>query len=214
MVKLVIFDFDGLLVDSQPLQYRAYNYIYTQYGYPLTLEDWHKWVHGSYNSVSWNEEHKIPIDGEKIRAEKKIYYSDLIQNELELKPGASYLINLLSGNFDLVVASASSVQTIKIVLEKFNLAHFFKAFFSDRDLKNKKPHPEIFLHLADQMRVGINECLVIEDSLAGLKAAKAAGMKCMVCPDLFCPLPVSKFLEADLIVSSLNEINLDMLHQL
>jgi len=214
MIKLIIFDLDGLLVDSQPLQYKTYNQVFSQYGHPLSRDDWEIWIQKSHSARSWIEDHGLSLDPEKIRAEKKEIFDRLIEEELELKEGAQELVELLSKNYPLGLASASRMESIESCLNKFNLTDKFQIIESDVGTDRPKPYPDIYLTVAEKMQQEPPQCLVIEDSLAGLKAAKSAGMKCVICPDTFCNTLVADIEEADLIVKVLDEITLKMIEAL
>jgi HAD superfamily hydrolase (TIGR01509 family) len=205
--KVIIFDLDGLLVDSQPIQYKAYNQVFTKYGFPLSILDWKNWVENSYSAKSWITKNQIPLAYEKVRSEKKEVYNELILSELELMPGAKSIVNELNNNFRLCIASASRLESIELILHKFNLRGKFETILSDKDLKRGKPHPDVFLKAAELMRVTPKECVVVEDSIAGLNAARAAGMKCVICPDKFTNTDIKQYEKADLIISSLENLS-------
>ncbi len=214
MIKTIIFDLDGLLVDSQPLQYKAYNQVFTKHGHPISKESWIKLVQCSSTIPEFMEKNEIPGDPEVIRDEKKAIYENIIKTELQLKTGAKELVNLLSQHYDLCVGSASRPESIQLYLDKFKLKPKFKAVISDFNVKKHKPAPDVFLAAAKETKVLPSECIVIEDSIAGLKTAKAANMKCIVCPDSFCEIDKSNFSEADLIVDNLGEITIQMIKNL
>ncbi|MFA4815432.1 MAG: HAD family phosphatase [Candidatus Gracilibacteria bacterium] len=214
MIKVIIFDLDGLLIDSQPLQYKAYNQVFSKHGFPLSLDDWREWIHNSYRTNQWIQKNHLPLNVDLVRAEKKKIYDKLVRNELKLKPGALSLINNLYGSFRLCIASSSRLESIELVLEKFGLKSKFEKLVSDTEMIKGKPYPDIFLKTAEIMRARPEECLVIEDSVAGLKAAKAAGIKCVICPDSFGAIEPVKFKGAYKIVKNLNEITSEMLENI
>lgn len=213
-IQVVIFDLDGLLIDSQPLQYKAYNQVFSKHGFPISLKTWHRWVQYGCNIQDCIQMDNLPLDAEIIRAEKKKIYEKLIHDELKLKPGALDLINKLYGNFRLCIASSSRIESIELSVKKFNIESKFEKLISDLDIKKGKPHPDVFLHAAEVMGVFPEGCCVIEDSVAGLKAAKSAGMKCVVCPDSFCETEISEFKSADKIVKTLNDVDRQLIEQL
>lgn len=214
MFKVIIFDLDGLLIDSQPLQYQAYHQVFSNHGFPLTLVDWHEWIQHSYSVKQWIQKNNLPLAVDPIRAEKKKIYDQLIHDELQLKPGARKLINELRGKFRLCIASSSRIESIELVLDKFDLKYKFEKLISDTEMDKGKPHPDIFLITAQAMNVQPAECLVIEDSIAGLKAAEAANMLCIICPDSFGKLEPVEFKGADKIVNHLGEITSEMIDNL
>lgn len=214
MIKVIIFDLDGLLIDSQPLQYRAYNHVFSKYGSPISIEEWHEWIMNSYSTDYWIKRNNLKLDPEAIREEKQELYKGWVKDELNLKPGARYVIDLLFKKYKLCVASASRIDSIELILDKFNFISKFKKLLSDHNVTNRKPYPDIFLKAAVDMNAKPKECIVIEDSVAGLKAAKAAGMKCIICRDSFSNFPLSFFEGADKIVGSLEGITFETIEEL
>lgn len=214
MIKAIIFDLDGLLVDSQPLQYQAYNQIFTKHGYPISKEMWIEHVQHSQTLPEFMEANGILGNPETIREEKKVIYDELIKTELQLKPGAQKLVDLLSKHYELGIASASRLESIQLYLNKFNLTSKFKAVVSDYHVKKTKPAPDVFLAAAEKINVLPSECIVIEDSMAGLKGAQAANMKCIICPDSFCQIEKSRFVNADRIVDNLGEVTVQMIQEI
>jgi len=214
MIEVIIFDLDGLLIDSQHLQYKAVSQTFIEKGYSLTEKNWHRWVHENISFKEWVQLNNLPLEIENLRARKKEIYDELIKKELKLKPGANILINLLEGKYRLAAASSSRIESIELSINKFNLKSKFEHLISDGFLGKKKPNPEVFLHVAKIMEVKPDSCLVFEDSLAGLQAAKSAGMKCIVCPDRFIHLSRKLFANADKIVNTLDEVSLEMIKEL
>ncbi|PIO04231.1 hypothetical protein COT48_01510, partial [Candidatus Woesearchaeota archaeon CG08_land_8_20_14_0_20_47_9] len=203
---VIIFDLDGTLVNSQPLQYKAYNQVFSKHGYSMTRADWDEWIHQGHSAHSWVEKHNLLIDAEMVRADKKRLYDELIKDELELMPGAAFLTEQLVGKYRLCVASSSRIESVNACLQKFDLHTRFEMVISDAEEVRGKPYPDIFLRAAELMNVRPEECLVIEDSIAGLKAAKAAGMRCIICPDSFSNIPLPEFNEADHLVTNLRDV--------
>lgn len=217
MIKIIIFDLDGLLIDSQPLQYKAYNKVFSKYGYPISQKEWkNEWIHNSISCKKWIQKNNLPLDFTKIRSEKKKIYEQLILTDLELKDGANNAINVLSDEYKICIASASMKSSIDIISEKFDFTSRFQEIISDQEahIEKAKPFPDVFLHVAKIMKVLPEECLVIEDSVAGLKAAKSANMKCIICPDSFCKIELSEFKNADKLIKNLHEIDVKLIQQL
>jgi len=214
MIKVIIFDLDGLLVDSQPLQYQAYHQVFTNHGFPLTPADWQEWIDHSYSAQQWIQKNNLSLAADSLRAEKKTIYEQLIRDELKLKPGAKTLVNTLYGQYRLCLASSSRLESIELIIDKFDLRPKFEHLISDTEMVNGKPHPDIFLKTAQVMQVEPVDCLVIEDSLAGLRAAKAADMACIICPDTFSNLEPAKFTGAAAVVRHLDEITFTLINSL
>lgn len=207
MLEVVIFDLDGLLVDSEPLQFRAYQKAFTQFGIEFKISDWAKWHQLEASASRWVETHKLAVNPEEIRARKKIVYDELVDNELTLKPGARTLVESLSNSYRLCVASGSRPESIENCLNRFSLTPYFEKQFSATLLPRKKPYPDVYLETLLEMQVSSQHAIAIEDSLAGLKAATAASVKCIVCPDNFIPTPTLKFCDAALVIDSLESLS-------
>lgn len=214
MYEVVIFDLDGLLVDSEPLQFQAYRDAFSKNGVTLELSDWPQWHSLEASAVRWIAAHKLPVNAEKIRTEKKILYEALIENELTLKPGARQLVETLSGHCRLCIASGSRPESIDASLNRFSLTPFFEQQFSATQLKRKKPYPDVYIEALSKMQVLPQCALAIEDSVTGLQAATSAGISCIVCPDNFVPTALSDYDDAALVVDSLEDLTLPKLEQI
>ena len=175
--RLVIFDCDGVLVDSEPLAAKAYERVYEKHGMPG--------IHGGIiaQCVGMKQSdiiakikdltgHQFPLDADgDIWAETKLLFSE----ELKPTPGIAAFLDRLEG--DRCVASSSSVERINHSLAVTGLAHFFgEAIFSSSMVKNGKPAPDIFLYAAEKMGAKPADCIVIEDSPFGIQGAVAADM--------------------------------------
>ena len=215
MIEIVIFDLDGLLVDSEPLQYEAYNHVFSRHGHPVTLEVWHGWSNfESRPAKLWIESFDLPLDAEEIADEKKVIYDRLIREKLELKPGAKKLVEVLSGDLRLCIASGSRIESIESSMRKFGLYDCFEEFISTTTVRRNKPHPDVFLEAASRMGGSPSTCVVIEDSVVGLQAAKAADMACIVCPDAFASNPLTKYVAADVVVDTLEQVTMQTVKKL
>jgi len=175
--RLMIFDCDGVLVDSEPLAAKAYERVYDKHGMPG--------VHGGIiaQCVGMKQSdiiarikdltgHQFPASADAdIWAETKILFSQ----ELKPTPGITAFLDRLEG--DRCVASSSSVERINHSLAVTGLAQFFgDAIYSSSMVKNGKPAPDIFLYAAEKMGANPADCIVIEDSPFGIQGAVAAGM--------------------------------------
>ncbi len=214
MFKVVIFDLDGLLIDSEPLQFRAYRDAFSNNGVILELSDWPQWHSLEASAARWIAAYNLPVNAEKIRAEKKILYEVLIEKELTLKPGARKLVETLSRHCRLCIASGSRPESIEACLNRFSLTAYFERQFSATQLERKKPYPDVYLEALSKMQVSPQRTLAIEDSVTGLQAATTAGVSCVVCPDSFVPTSLSDYDGATLVVDSLEDLTLLKLEQL
>ena len=207
----VLFDLDGLLVDSEPLQYRAYRRAFADYGITLEIEDWIRWHSVEASTRRWVEREGIDVDVDELRGVKKGYYDDLIANELELKPGAAEIVQECARHFRLALVSASRRESIEGCLAKFGLLQHFSALVSGAEAARSKPFPDPYLAAIDLLDSTPHAVIALEDSVTGFRAANAAAIKCVVCPDHFIPKSATAFEQADLVVESLLELSVQTL---
>ncbi len=213
MIKAVIFDKDGVIVDSEPIQFQAYQEVVAEYGGVFTLDD-HKKIclgkGGIQPSLIVAVKYNI-IDVEAFRQKRRERYRKLSGEKLQMRAGALRLIRELYKHYPLAVASGSSEKLLHHDLDKFKLNHYFKEIISSQHLKSK-PDPEIFLITAKKFGVEPKNCVVIEDTEFGLQAAKSAGMYCIAVPhDISAH---QDFTKADLVVDSLEKINRNLINNL
>ncbi len=213
MVEAIIFDLDGTLVDSEPLQYQAFNEVFSRYGHPATPEEYDVW-RGWQVIPRWIETRGLTLQPEPIREEKKAIYDRLIRDQVTLKPGARQLVEMASEHFRLGIASGSRRDSITGCMEKFDLIHHFETLCSTTEVNRGKPHPDVLFEAARRMSIAPGSAIVVEDSVTGLQAANAAGMPCIVCPDSFLTAPREALGTAALIVRSLEEVSIEQIKQL
>lgn len=178
MIGLVIFDMDGVLVDSETIANRVFHAALAQHGVPLSLaETTRRYIGRSMKSAVADIEQSfgivLPADfAETEQAQVRAAYQS------ELKPVAGVPELLANFAWPFVLASSSDPARIAYSLKLCGLAHFFEGrTFSAAQVANGKPAPDLFLLAARRMGVDPARCCVVEDTLAGLAAANAAGMK-------------------------------------
>jgi mannitol-1-/sugar-/sorbitol-6-/2-deoxyglucose-6-phosphatase len=185
--KAVIFDMDGVLINSEPLWRRAMIKGFKAAGIDFTEEDCRKTTGRRINEVVdyWLNHHQTgqinALTLERVIIEELL---TLIDKEGEAIEGIREILALCeSRKFVTGLATSSSNELVNAVLKKLNLSTYFKALTSAEFLKYGKPHPEVFLTCAELLNVLPFNCLVIEDSINGVIAAKAAQMKVIAVPD-------------------------------
>lgn len=213
MLKCILFDLDGLLVDSEPLQYRSYQYALDQFGVSLDLDTWIQWHSVEASTTRWIRDQGLDLNPEAVRDVKKAHYDHLVSHELELKPGARELVENCTAEFELGVVSSSRRESIEGCLEKFDLRKNFSMLVSGAELKRSKPYPDSYLEALKIMDMIPENAIALEDSVTGFRAATAAGIQCVICPDYFIPKSNDAFLGATLIVESLSELNAQVLRK-
>jgi HAD superfamily hydrolase (TIGR01509 family) len=207
MLKCLLFDLDGLLVDSEPLQFRSYQHALSQFGVSLDLDAWIQWHSVEASAARWIRDQGLELDPKEVRTVKKAHYDHLVTHELELKPGARELVEMCSTEFELGIVSSSRRESIEGCLEKFDLQNNFSMLVSGAELKHSKPYPDSYLEALKIMNMVSENTIALEDSVTGFRAATAAGIQCVICPDHFIPKSNDAFSDASLIVESLSELN-------
>ena len=202
----VIFDIDGLLVDSEPLWNDAAAEVFKLYGVNLT-EEQYKSTTGlrTKEFVQWWFNYFNIGDAELREVEKKIV--ELVLQKIEttgkVMPGVSYIFDFFhKRNFKIGLATSSPPALIELVVKMTGIGPYVKAAASAEDLPYGKPHPQVYLNCANMLDSHPTHCLCFEDSFNGLVAAKAARMKCVIVPHVT-QQKDERFGAADLKISSL-----------
>ena len=186
-IKAVIFDMDGVLIDSEPLWRKAMIEGFASIGVLITEEDCKKTTGNRLKEVVeyWFEKLNI-LDFLPTEIEHRIINMlvKLINNEGKAISGVIEVINFCKNkNIKIGLATSSSNHLMEAVLEKLNLKNTFKSSISAENMEYGKPHPEVFLNCASQLQISPLECIVIEDSINGVIAAKAAFMRVIALPE-------------------------------
>ncbi len=208
-MKAVIFDMDGVLTDSEPLINAAAVAMFRERGLVVQPEDFLPFVGTGEDRYIGGVAEKYRFPLEIAPAKKRTYeiYLDLVPRLLRAFPGAQNLVRTCQ-RAGLKIAVASSADLIKIVanLRQIGLPpESWDAIVSAEDATHKKPAPDLFLAAARKLGFAPTECVVIEDAINGIQAAKAAGMRCLAVAQTF---PAEKLGAADLVRSSLENVAL------
>ncbi|KAA9325887.1 HAD family phosphatase [Hymenobacter busanensis] len=184
MIQTVIFDMDGVLVDTEPLHHDAFFRHFAELGIPMSAEEYATFLGSSTRNVyqQLKQEFGLVGDVETLMLRKRELFGAAFDadTELDLLPGARELVlDLHRAGVPLQLASSASKETIARVFTRFGLYPYFDNLVSGEDFPRSKPDPAIFLHAAKLAGVAPQHCLVIEDSANGVTAAKAAGMYCI-----------------------------------
>ena len=182
----VIFDIDGLLINSEPLWNKAATEIFRQYGITLTEQQYAitTGLRSKEFVAYWLHQFNVPAMQNEI-AEKKIIQLalSLIDNEATLMPGVEHIFKFfLKKEFKIGLATSSPIELIEWVKDKLGIRSFIHASCSAQHLTFAKPHPQVYLDCAAAMHTNPLSCICFEDSFYGLIAAKAARMTCVVVP--------------------------------
>jgi HAD superfamily hydrolase (TIGR01509 family) len=203
---VVIFDMDGVIVDSEPRHEQAFREVFHELGYGENHGIHFPNYIGRSDRAVWVdfvENHQPDHPIEHLTELKKSRFIEILRRERPIFPGAEKLIRKLHGSTRLAVASGSLHSVIEEVLKLNHLRPFFETVSSVEDVARSKPAPDVFLHAAASLGVDPSDCCVIEDSTAGVQAGRAAGMTVIAITNSF---PASKLTDAHYVVSSYEEI--------
>jgi len=184
MLKAVLFDMDGVIVDTEPLHKKAYFLMFNVFNIEVSEALYESTTGQSTINVCKKlcDVFKLEDKPETLMQTKRDIFTKLFHSDPSLKliDGVLELIkNYYSNGLTLILASSASMLTINNVFLRFKLDQYFKAKISGADLKASKPHPEIFVRAAELSGFSRTQCFVIEDSTNGIKAAKSAGIYCV-----------------------------------
>ena len=216
MLKAIIFDFDGLILDTETPEYLVWKNIYQEHGYELPHDEWSKIV-GGWGVSSFDAAEHLShltqgrLDSTSLRSRHR-FESDAAIVESPLLPGVmDMILAAKKGGLKLAIASSSPHSWVDGHATRLGIIHYFDNIVCSDDVApgRTKPNPDLFLLALNQLQVQKGEAVVFEDSPNGVKAAKRAGVFVVAVPN-----PVTSLLTldgADLILKSLADISLDAL---
>jgi HAD superfamily hydrolase (TIGR01509 family) len=210
MLKAVLFDMDGVIVNTEPLHQKSYSLMFNDVNIDVPDSLYASFTGQSTRAIcEFLVDHfKLPLGAETLQGIKRDHFKYLFENddELDLLPGVLDLIkDYHSNGLTLVLASSATMENINNIFERFHLNPYFVAKLSGADLKASKPHPEIFENAAKAAGFKREHCIVIEDSTNGIRAAKDAGIFCVGYDGLHSN--DQDFSLADLVVSDFKDIS-------
>ena len=216
MIKAIIFDFDGVIVDTEPIHLRAFKKILRNEG--IELDDalyYSKYL--AYDDKTFFRQSMIDFGITKTGSEiddlvkkKSEIIEDLLEDDLELFPGVLQFIQKSAKNYQLAIGSGALRKEIEFILEKFKINDIFRLIVSANEVQKCKPDPEVYLKVLELLNksdqsnfITPGECLVIEDSVYGIRAAKKAGMVCAAITNSY---EKDKLDDADIVLDNILEL--------
>lgn len=217
MIKTVIFDMDGVIVDTEPVHSYAYFQHFAELNIAVSKDMFTSFIGNSTRNTFQKLKELFPIEAEveDLIQRKRTLFNDAFdtKEDLYLIEGVEQLIQDLHQNgMQLILASSASNVTINRVFKRFNLHQYFSHIVSGEDFPNSKPHPAIFEYAASLSNASKENCIVIEDSTNGIRAAKSAGLFCVGYNSANSKLQDLSL--ADVVVEDLNELNFERISKL
>ena len=213
MIRGFVFDFDGLIIDTEMPQFDCWKEIFQEYGYVYTFRDYWKIIGTGSNAYDPAEDLYERTSGkiDRFRVNKWVdEKTNEILKKQPLLPGVeTFITNASKQGIKLALASSSPYGWVMPFLEKFDLVRYFEAILTARDVEEVKPDPALYKLAIQKLELTPNTVMAFEDSLNGLKSAKAAGIYCTVIPN-----QITREMDlgiADKIVNSFSQLSIEEL---
>lgn len=213
----IVFDFDGVLADSEPLHLASYQEVLSALGVTLTREDYYA------NFLGYSDQDVFRLIGARhgwtldpgqiaaLIAQKSRIFDEAVASGSMLYPGAAACVERLAKTFPLGIASGALRHEIETVLTGAGLRHHIRFIVGSGDTVHSKPAPDPYLRAAELHGLPPSACVAIEDSRWGIQSAKAAGMKCVGITNTY---PASELHAADRVIGSLDEFTAALIESL
>jgi len=225
MLRAVIFDFNGIIVDDEPIHFELFQKVLGEEGILLTEKDYYARYLGFDDRGAFLAGYR---ENGRSLGEKKLdelikrkagYYQDAIRDHVAIFPGVRSLVANLARALPLAVASGALRNEIETILATAGLLNYFRVIVAAEDVTQGKPAPEIYLKALAKLNAEVghsdpieaSDCIVIEDSKEGIRGARRAGMKCLAVTNSH---PAEVLNEADAVVKSLEDVALPLLQKL
>jgi len=186
VIKAVIFDFDGLIYDTETNEYNVLNEIFQEHGSELPMSVWGKVIgtQAGFNALSFLEEQiGRKVDHDELTKLRRDRFNERMKDEGPLPGVEEYLTAAKKAGLKIGLASSSTYEWVSNHLKNLCLFNYFECIRTSDDVEKVKPDPTLYLEAAKCLGVTPEECLVFEDSANGALAAKRAGMYCVVIPN-------------------------------
>lgn len=204
MTKAVLWDLDGVLVDTAPFHFQAWQELFQSVDKGFAEADFRR-TFGLRNDAILGDilGELTPAEVERLAQRKEELYRDKVEGRVTAIPGAMDLLRRLQERGSkMAIVSSTPRENVRVVLRSLGLEGVFGAVVAEEDAPKGKPDPQGFLVAAEKLGVATGECVVIEDAPGGVEAAKRAGMRCI---GVTTSRPREALAGADLVVDSLEE---------
>jgi HAD superfamily hydrolase (TIGR01509 family) len=213
LIQAVVFDLDGVLIQSEEVWDAVRERYVRERGgrydeevqralMGMSAPEWSAYLH---------EEAEVPDEPEAVNRDVVARMLEAYRRELPLLPGAVEVVQRTAAAFPLALASSSNREVFEAVLELAGIAGCFRATVSSEEVARGKPAPDVYLEAAGRLDVAAERCASVEDSHAGIRSAKSAGMRVVAIPNAGYPPDEEALALADTVVPSLDELTVDVL---
>jgi HAD superfamily hydrolase (TIGR01509 family) len=213
MVRAIIFDFDGLILETEEPTYQSWAEIYHSFSFPLPFSTWMANVGTTQGDFDPQRELERlvghQLDWEQIEAERRVIEDRLIEAQVALPGAEQYLHDARSLGYKVGIASNSPIDWVTKYMTRLELVDCIDFFSTSEYVGHIKPDPEIYLNALGGLGVRADEAIALEDSLIGVRAARRAGIFCVAVPNPL--IRGATFDEANYHISSLEEMPLESL---
>lgn len=208
MLKLVIFDYDGLMVDSEQLAFIAKKRLFKRYGKFISKElfDSTLGIPVKDTLKMYTKHFSLDLSLELLIKEREKLVNDLVSKKLEPMPGLFELLSFLRSNhIRMAIATSGKKEYVMQGLEKLKIAMYFETIACVDEVKRGKPYPDLLNEVVRRVGVRKDECIMLEDALSGVEASINASIFCIVVPPK--QLNINLYYDVDCIFNSLQEVN-------
>ena len=213
----IVFDFDGVIVNSEPLHLASTQHALALRGIEISAEEYYEGYVG-YDDVGMFTQLAIDRgliwcsdDLQEMLVAKALQFEELEKGGALLVPGAAECVRRMAAISPHAVASGARREEIERILQRVNLASIFRTIVASGDTPSSKPAPDPYIEAAARLRAQPARTVAIEDTAAGLASARAAGLRCIGITTTF---PATKLSLADVVVNSMDEISVDLMRRL
>jgi HAD superfamily hydrolase (TIGR01509 family) len=184
VIRAILFDLDGVLADTERLQWTAYRNVLLELGVDVGVEEYRReWIATGQGPEYACRTYRLSIDPDELRARKARTYRLLLDGEILPRPGAVDVLARLRPSHRLALVTNSVREEVELILGRFGMTSALDVTVAREDYEQAKPAPDGYLTAAARLAVAPSECVVVEDTARGVRAGLAAGMRVLAVPN-------------------------------